>query len=392
MCALTALCEKEYNVFQEAALEKSHTKPMGASYQPEQFRLPEAGTLLGMPPVPGEPRRAWVTRDAGRRAAAPVSGVFSVYAPDFFLDTPDPWLVPEGPADLEWVHALTAAAVPVADTPPPPLLWRQPSHPAFDRVFDDLQDRFQSGQLAKVVPVFFEQADYPQTNLPLAQWVSKLLHVPGTLTPYGRWTASEGVLGASPETLFSIQSGILRTMALAGTLAAPPAVEAAAAEARFLADPKERREHALVIEGMAETLAPFGTVQVGETAVVKLPTLWHLQTPLEVSLSGTPSFEAVARALHPTPALGGLPRAASTDWLRRLDTQAGQQRGTFGAPFGAQLADGSAFCLIGVRSLQWAGQTLRIGAGCGIIRESVAEREWAEYQRKRDSVKRLLGL
>ena len=363
---------------------------MGAS-PPEQAHLPVAGALLGMPAAPGRPRRVWLTQNAGRRAEAPAPGVFSLYAPDFFQDTPRPWLVPEDPADPHWVRTVTASDIPDADTEMPPLDWTAPSRPAYDAAFADLQERFEAGQLAKAVPVFFEKAEWPQDVLPLAHWVSRLLHVPDTLTPYGRWTASGGVLGASPEVLFSIQNGVLSTMALAGTLAAPPA-ETAAAEARFLADPKERREHALVIEGMAETLAPFGTVRVGETAVVKLPTLWHLQTPLEVALSGTPSFEAMARALHPTPALGGLPRAASTDWLRRLDSTEGQQRGTFGAPFGAQLADGSAFCLISVRSLQWQGSTLRIGAGCGIIRESVAEREWAEFGRKRDSVKNLLGL
>ena len=388
---MTALCEKEYNVGNSLAyLEKKHKEPMGASL-PERACLPEAGALLGMPPVPDEPRRVWLIQDAGRRAEAPTPGVFSIYAPDFFLDSPRPWLVPEKPADPNWVRTVTAPDLFLPETERPPLDWAAPSRPAFDAAFDDLQERFHAGQLAKAVPVFFEQTSDPSFSLPLAHWVSRLLRAPDTLTPYGRWSATEGVLGASPETLFSIQNGILNTMALAGTLAAPLPAEAAA-EARFLADPKERREHTLVIEGMAETLAPFGTVQIGETSVVKLPTLWHLRTPITVSLTGTPSFESVVRALHPTPALGGLPRMESTDWLRRMDTQKGQQRGTFGAPFGAQMADGSALCLIGVRSLQWNQKTLRIGAGCGIIRESVRDQEWAEYQRKRDSVKRLLGL
>ncbi len=364
---------------------------MGA-LQPEQALLPEAGALLGMPAAPGKPRRVWLMGSAGRRAEAPAPGVFSLYAPDFFLDTPHAWLVPEDPADPHWVRTVTASDIPDADTETPPLDWTAPPRAAYDAAFADLQERFEAGQLAKAVPVFFEQAEWLRPTLPLAQWVSRLLRVPDTLTPYGRWTASGGVLGASPEVLFSIQNGVLSTMALASTLPAPPPAEAEAAEARFLADPKERREHALVIEGMTATLAQFGTARVGETRVVKLPTLWHLRTPIEVVLSGSPSFEAVARALHPTPALGGLPRQASTDWLRQLDRTAGQNRGAFGAPFGAQMADGSAFCLISVRSLIWAGQSLRIGAGCGIIRESVASREWAEFQRKRDSVKKLLGL
>ncbi len=381
---------------------------MRALHDPSGVIVPAEGVLLGLPARPGVRRRVWLTQNALRKSSRPLPGVFSFYAPNFFLDDPSPWLLPEDPADPGCVRELSAldlqqqiAPLAGADAPDGPLDWTPPSLALFQQAFQDLQAQFQSGWLTKAVPVFFEHAASSSLAPPapqVARWVSALLGAPETLTPYGCWSERGGVLGASPELLFDIHGGVLRTMALAGTLAAPVSVDAGATdvvEEAFLADPKERREHRLVIEGIADTLAPFGAVTVGETGVLKLPTLWHLQTPIRVALHETPSFERLARSLHPTPALGGSPRDASLQWLRRQDARGehtAEGRCGFGAPFGVQCPDGDAFCLVAVRNVMWDADTLRIGAGCGIIRESRAEREWEELRQKRESVKRLFGL
>ncbi|MGI4791006.1 MAG: chorismate-binding protein [Janthinobacterium lividum] len=356
--------------------------------------IPEEGALLSLPGQQGMPRQTWMIRGATKRSSRPNLGSFSLYSPDFFLDDPKPWFIPENPAILK------ASAEPSIDSTsfqPLALDWEPPSSAFFEECFQDLQTLFRSGRLTKAVPVFFEQAAFSLSQSHLAQWISILLHAPETLTPYGRWSAEGGILGASPELLFEIRGGVLSTVALAGTLAAPETSDPAALlslENTFMADPKERREHRLVIDGIVDSLAPFGSVTVGETSVLKLPTLWHLKTPLEVALREAPDFESLVHSLHPTPALGGSPRDASLQWLRRLDERQkpNSGRGSFGAPFGAQLPDGSAFCLVAVRNMMWDTKTLRIGAGCGIIQESRMEREWEELRQKRASVKKLFDL
>lgn len=362
-------------------------------------RLPSS-TLLALPASAETPRRILWTQGSLCRSAAPQPAGFSFYAPDFFLDNPQPWLLPQDAHGLPRVQTLSAeevtarlapfaGAFPDADT----RQWTPPLRAEFDQAFQDLQARFRAGELRKAVPVFFEQADAPPSPAEIARWIQAVLRAPAALLPYGCWTEGDGMLGASPEVLFEVHQGMLKTMALAGTLSAPH-IHEAGAEQKFLADPKERREHSLVVEGIAEALAPFGAVTVGPSRILKLPSLWHLQTPIEAVLREDPPMEALVRCLHPTPALGGSPRAASVDWLRGQDLKADvtQRRGGFGAPFGVQCPDGSLFCLVAVRNVLWNMRAARIGAGCGIIAESRPEREWEELRQKRASVKRLLGL
>lgn len=368
--------------------------------EPQSFTMPTHGVLLGLPPRLNVPRQVLWARGGLRRSAAPQPAGYSFYAPDFFLDSPQPWLLPEDPADLEGVQTLSAQELsaqlaPSADAalPVDARQWHGPKRSEFDQDFGDLQAHFQAGKLRKAVPVFFEHADGPVSPAQTARWIAASLRAPETLLPYGCWTEGGGMLGASPEVLFEVRGGTLKTMALAGTLAAPHS-GAAAAEALFLADPKERKEHNLVVEGIVDALAPLGAVTVGAARILKLPGLWHLQTSIEAALREDLSMENLVRRLHPTPALGGSPRAASLDWLWQQDLGRSEadRRGGFGAPFGVQSPDGSLFCLVAVRSLQWDHKRMRIGAGCGIIQESRPEREWEELRRKRETVKRLLGI
>ena len=76
--------------------------------------------------------------------------------------------------------------------------------------------------------------------------------------------------------------------------------------------------------------------------------------------------------------------------LRALDGSV--DRGRFGAPFGVEWPDGRAHCVVAIRNAQWNGPDVMIGAGGGIIEQSVLEREWAELQLKHAAVKRLLDL
>ncbi len=368
--------------------------------EPESFTMPPTGALLGLPPRSNVPRQVLWARGGLRRSAAPQPAGYSFYAPDFFLDSPQPWLLPEDPAGLEGVQQfsaqeLIARLAPSADAslPADAQQWHGPERMEFDQDFGNLQARFRAGDLRKAVPVFFEHADGPVPPAQTARWIGSSLHAPEMLLPYGCWTEAGGMLGASPEVLFEVRGGTLKTMALAGTLAAPHS-DATQAETLFLADPKERKEHGLVVEGIVEALAPLGAVTVGATRILKLPGLWHLQTPIEAALREDPPMESLVRRLHPTPALGGSPREASLDWLRQQDLgrSEAERRGGFGAPFGVQSPDGSLFCVVAVRSLQWDDKTMRIGAGCGIIQESRPEREWEELRRKRETVKRLFGL
>ena len=99
--------------------------------------------------------------------------------------------------------------------------------------------------------------------------------------------------------------------------------------------------------------------------------------------------ETLIRKLHPTPALGPLPRTTETmsqliGWRQRLDCPA-----QFGAPFGV-LHNGRFEAIVAIRGIWCDGTHIRIPAGCGIIEASRLVNEWRELRLKRESVKNFL--
>ncbi|MBI4126517.1 MAG: chorismate-binding protein [Deltaproteobacteria bacterium] len=301
------------------------------------------------------------------------------YVPDFFLDDPAPWKRPAG--WCEWnVNECPEKGV------SPKIDWQPPSHDAFAEVFLRTEQLIQSKELTKLVPVMFEegmitneqQGDH--RGSPLRWLLSRLGEIPKSVWPYGIWDETSGMFGATPEMLFEQSGGFLKTMSLAGTA---PIRDTN----RLVSHAKEKREHDLVIEGMTDRLKSFGEVVVGAREIIEMGQLAHLKTTIDVKLKQDVSCEEVVKALHPTPALGAVPRDRGMSLLRELDRV--QQRGKFGAPFGVAWPDGRARFIVAIRALQWKGRQMRIGAGCGLVDGSTLQREWEELHLKRESVKRM---
>jgi menaquinone-specific isochorismate synthase len=211
------------------------------------------------------------------------------------------------------------------------------------------------------------------------------VNLPGQIS-YGFEFEGEGMCGITPEVLFRVREGSLETMALAGT--------AALGAPSLLDDPKERREHQLVIENLTTELAAWGHVETGPTAERDFGRLKHLHTPIRVRLSRSPEFETLCDILHPTAALGGWPRKPAWQWLSEQPFHRSRRR--FGAPFGFVRHDDhegeERFCVVAIRGLQWQGREAQIHAGCGVVEGSVAEREWQELALKREAIHRNLGI
>jgi menaquinone-specific isochorismate synthase len=269
--------------------------------------------------------------------------------------------------------------------------WLEPQLTDFEKAWKEIHVGFEERGILKAVPVVFAQSEAEfETSRRLAM-LKSLVSQPRHLYLYGMWSEKSGMIGASPELLFTRDDqrpGLLQTVALAGTRAKGK-VDNPNSVADLLNDPKERFEHQLVIDDIKVRLSRIGDVTVGETQVLELPTLYHLKTNLKAKIASALGFLDCVKLLHPTPALGVAPRAAGFEEMLRWDEPSARSR--FGAPFGAS---GSGFdhCLVAIRNIQWDGSAVRLGSGCGVVGDSVFEREWNELQLKRDSVKRMLDL
>jgi menaquinone-specific isochorismate synthase len=299
------------------------------------------------------------------------------YFSDFFLTDSRPWIQYSNwmEIDKQEFEDLLQPAIELDACE-----WTIHQPEKFREAFEELGRLLQAGLLEKGVPYLFMHSSCPMdaTRLQfcLQKGLASLRERAGYL--YGYWHLSNGILGITPELLFSNtqhQPQKVHTMALAGTC------PSSQSEQSFLNNPKERHEHQLVVQGISEALQPLGVVKIGEVQLLKLPKLMHLMTPIEIDLKGSFNFDALVKCLHPTPALGAFPSRAGKEWLHNFQQHTPRQY--FGAPIGFQCSHtGNAQCFVGIRNVQWDSVRMRIGAGCGVVRQSLFDKEWQEIQLK----------
>lgn len=202
---------------------------------------------------------------------------------------------------------------------------------------------------------------------------------------FGARRGGRTFLGASPELLMQRAGRWLRTEALAGTRgleAGLPRWRALAEAAEQLyASGKDLEEHALVVQGIVEALAPLVEhSSLPEWPEVRgLTDLAHLRSRIEAELkAGVNTFELLG-ALHPTPAVGGLPRSEALDFLSRSEPV---ERGWYAGPVGWVNTEGDAEIAVGIRSALLAPRMAWLYAGAGIVLASDPLAEFRETDAK----------
>ncbi len=301
---------------------------------------------------------------------------------DFFLDDPHPWRHPRTWSEMTFDEL----AERFGQATQPHIEWEPMTIDAFKPLFDSAKTAMRRGDFNKIVPVQFESGRLIERT-DLWPWLfRRLAELPHGMSAYGYSYQNHGLAGASPEMLFESDGRGYRTMALAGTRPAERAQE-------LLRDPKELREHRMVVDDIVRRIAPFANMEVEPIRILELPGIAHLVTPIRFEEIGFErmSFAEITRRLHPTAALGVSPRSeAGERWLR--DADRGVKRRTFGAPFGLELPDHRALAVVAIRNVQWQGDSLRVGSGAGLLPESHLQREFDELREKREQVKALFGL
>lgn len=184
--------------------------------------------------------------------------------------------------------------------------------------------------------------------------------------------------GATPELLAQVNGHTLRTMALAGSIRrGNDAAEDKAFAQKILSDPKERHEHALVVDALRERLSAITTnLNVPDApAILRLSNIQHLHTPIRGTLKKAMGILPVIERLHPTPALGGVPRDMAMEFIRRSEPV---PRGWYAAPVGWIDADLNGMFGVAIRSAVSQDRRVWLYAGAGIVRDSVPRKEWDE--------------
>ena len=193
------------------------------------------------------------------------------------------------------------------------------------------------------------------------------------------------LVGASPELLISRSGLRIESHPLAGTLTLS---SADADPAELLRSAKDLDEHRHVVDDLAESLRPLlATLNVPDgPSIVTLRSVAHLGTLLVGSVSGgtdDPHLLELLKALHPTPAVGGVPR---TEAIHAIATLEGPRRNYFAGGIGWCNAVGEGEWVLGIRGATLRGTRCELTAGAGIVTDSTPVGEAEETRSKLASV------
>jgi menaquinone-specific isochorismate synthase len=197
-------------------------------------------------------------------------------------------------------------------------------------------------------------------------------------------------VGASPELLVATSGGAVAAHPLAGTVSLSNGGDVDDQIAWLRASEKNLAEHRLVVEDIVARLSELCDA-IGAPAtpeVVRLTTVAHLGTWVDGKLAGRHDAHAAMRALaavHPTPAVGGVPREAAIALIDELEAN---PRGPWAGPVGWVDADGTSMWTLGLRGLCVVGDTFEAWGGAGIVADSEPQSELDETAVKLASVLR----
>jgi menaquinone-specific isochorismate synthase len=189
-------------------------------------------------------------------------------------------------------------------------------------------------------------------------------------------------IGASPERLVKKEGKQLFSTCLAGSIARGKTLEDDKLLGdSLLSDPKNLNEHQFVVDMIRQSMEVF----CEEISIPKQPQLMkmryiqHLYTPVSGIIKENTNLLSVVEHLHPTPALGGMPKEEAIEKIREIEEL---DRGFYAAPLGWLDSNGNGEFAVAIRSGLIQGNEASIFAGCGIVENSNAESEFVETRIK----------
>ncbi|MFN8517375.1 MAG: isochorismate synthase [Chloroflexia bacterium] len=279
--------------------------------------------------------------------------------------------------------ATQAAQVESIEELPAPDVWKD----AVARTAADVR----AGRYAKVV-LARQQRVHLDGDADLAAALRYLReHYPGAYV-FALGTPGGCLLGGTPERLIRLAGQEVATLCLAGTTArgATPEEDARLADELFNSA-KNREEHAIVVSAIRDALEPVCDewLMPDTPQIMQIRNLQHLATPVRARLRGDRCVLDLVARLHPTPAVGGIPRAEALVAIRERE---GFGRGWYAGAVGWVDGYGGGEFAVALRSaLVVPGMAILYG-GAGIMGDSNPDSEYAETALKLRPMRAALGV
>ncbi len=145
----------------------------------------------------------------------------------------------------------------------------------------------------------------------------------------------------------------------------------------ILSDQKNLIEHQYVVDMIKEAMSEVCTEVIlpDQPQLMKMRDIQHLYTPVTGKTDDQTSLLDIIERLHPTPALGGLPKKPAVEKIREVELL---DRGFYGGPIGWMDYRGNGEFAVAIRSGLIQGNEASLFAGCGVVAHSDSESEYQE--------------
>lgn len=194
-------------------------------------------------------------------------------------------------------------------------------------------------------------------------------------------------LGATPEQFLKTNSTTLSTVALAGT-------QLAKGNKNPVWGDKETKEQQFVTDFIVDSLEDLvKEITISTPYSVKAGSLWHIKTDISAKLKSKKSLQAIIQALHPTPAVCGLPKEKAKDFILAHE---GYDREYYSGYLGELNIDLATFktqqsdLFVNLRCMKILKDRAQLFVGCGISEDSIPEAEYIETVNKSMTMKKIL--
>ena len=192
------------------------------------------------------------------------------------------------------------------------------------------------------------------------------------------------IVGASPEILVRLENQEVTLRPMAGTRKrGKNLVEDKSNQSELLNDPKEIAEHLMLIDlGRNDVgrVSEIGSVKVTAKMIVeKYSHVMHIVSNVVGRLISGLNYFDVLKAALPAGTLSGAPKIRAMEIIHELEPSS---RGIYGGAIGYIGWNGNMDTAIAIRTAVIKDKTIHVGAGAGVVADSVPEIEWLECRQK----------
>lgn len=248
---------------------------------------------------------------------------------------------------------------------------------AWKKSVSDMVELIKAGGLKKGVLARELRLQFDK-EIPVEPVVATLLEEQSESYIFAFESKGDCFVGASPERLVKKAKDAVYSTCLAGSIARGKTLEEDQRLGdELLSDEKNLNEHQFVVDMIKEAMEQVcQEVQLPSTPqLLKMKHIQHLYSPVVGTCDKRSSLLQLVNLLHPTPALGGLPKREAVDNIRLTENM---DRGMYGGPIGWMDFEGNGEFVVAIRSGLLQGTEASLFAGCGIVKDSDVESEYNE--------------